>query len=124
MLRIISNKKAQAIMGEYVVTFFLVIGFMTAMTVYLKRALQSYVRDARLEMGAVVQNRTTGVFFVGNIFTEYEPYYLNQRSVVNRSGGTVQSLGPGGTTGVYRKDFGEQTRTQSISNTIPPQLAD
>jgi len=125
MFKNISNNRAQSVMGEYVLTFFLVVAFMTSMTLYLKRALQSYVREARLEMGDVIENRTFG-FYRGNIITQYEPYYINSAASVDRRLSSSDGLlpSPGFATGIYSKTFDESTTTQSRSETLPPQLAD
>jgi hypothetical protein len=125
MFKLLTNKKAQSVMGEYVLTFFIVVSFMTAMTIYLKRALQSYVRGGKVEMGSIVSSRTMGRYN-GMTITEYEPYYLNSVAVVDRSLSSSESLAPspGFSTGVFTKVFDESSTTQSKSETLPPLLAD
>mgnify|MGYP007077447480 CR=1 FL=1 len=125
MLRTINNNRAQSVMGEYVLTFFLVVAFMTAMTLYLKRSLQGYVRDAKNQMGNVVENRAAG-FYTGPVYTEYEPYYTNSMAAVSRSLGQTDRLAPspGFTTGIFSKTFNERTDSQIKSDVLPPKLAD
>src|SRR3989338_9576767 len=75
--------KAQAVMGEYVLVFFLAIGMATAMTIYFKRGVQARIFDARNAMLNIVVNRTAG-YYTGNIQIGYEPYYGNTVSTVSR----------------------------------------
>ena len=83
MFRLLKDNKAQAVMGEYVLTFFLVIGVMSAMTIYLKRALQGQIYSARDEMANMVATRASGQY-TGRLYVGYEPYYLNSVSTLNR----------------------------------------
>ena len=85
MLKSIKTNKGQAVMGEYVLTFFLVIGVMTAMTIFLKRAVQARIRDSRQYMDTVVLSETAGVYVARNYQQQYEPYYLNTVGMVSRN---------------------------------------
>lgn len=122
MLRYLKTNKAQAVMGEYVLVFFLVIGMVTAMTIYFKRAVQARIFDARNTMLNMVLNRTQG-YFTGNIQIGYEPYYANTLSTVVRQEDTTTNLLPGATTGIFRKKLDEVTAVQTTSTTAPPKDA-
>jgi len=110
-------------MGEYVVTFFLIIGIMSAMTLYLKRALQGRIRDAKVAMGNIVETRAGGQW-VGNFYTEYEPYFINTAATVSRTMTSGQNLRSGASSGIFSQTFNEATSVQAVSDTAPPQLAD
>lgn len=124
MINILSNKKAQAVMGEYVMTFFLIIAVMTTMTVFLKRTLQGRIREAKGEMRNIVATRSGGIF-TGEIHTQYEPYYVNTVATVDRFSASVQRLreSPGFTSGIFSQEFDEGTVTRSRSTTTPPPRA-
>ena len=112
-------------MGEYVLTFFLIIAVMSAMTIFLKRTLHGRIRDAKEAMGDIVTTRASGQW-VGNFYIEYEPYYLNSVAGVNRAmvSRQVLSASPGDSSGIFSQTFNEATRTRAVSETAPPQLAD
>lgn len=122
MFKYLKTNKAQAVMGEYVLVFFVVVGLVTAMTVYFKRAVQARVFDARNAMFNIVLNRTAG-YYTGNLYGEYEPYYASTESTVVRSADTTTGLLPGGTTGIFQKTFDEVTAVQTHSETAPPKDA-
>ena len=109
-------------MGEYVLVFFLVIGMVTAMTIYFKRAVQARIFDTRNTMLNMALNRTEG-YFTGNIQAEYEPYYGNTLSTSARQEDTTTNLLPGATTGIFRKITDETTAVQTHSETAPPKDA-
>ena len=126
MLRIIKNKKAQAVSAEYVIALSIIVGMMSAMSIYVKRAIQARIRDARYEMANIVKDRVAGRV-KGNIWRAYEPYYLNIKSNVTRTTLKVQKLG-GATatfeTGTYVKKIEEATVLKRVSITAPPNEAD
>lgn len=122
MLRYLKTNKAQAVMGEYVLVFFVVMGMATAMTIYFKRAIQARIFDARNTMMNIVFNRTRG-YYSGNIYYEYEPYYGNTVSTVARRENATTELLPGATTGIFRKTFDDVTAVQTQSQTAPPKDA-
>ena len=122
MLRRLMDNKAQAVMGEYVLTFFLVVGAVTAMTIYFKRTVQARMFGARNMMLNVVLNRTQG-YYTGDILIAYEPYYANTASTVVHSSDTTTNLLPGTTTGVFQKTTDEITAVQTQSETAPPKDA-
>ena len=124
MIQKLSNKRAQAVMGEYVLTFFIIITVMTTMTIFLKRTLQGRIRDARSEMGNIVATRAGGLY-TGLITTHYEPYYVNTVATVDRDSVSMQGLreSPGFSSGIFNQVFDERTIMNSVSVTAPPQLA-
>lgn len=122
MLRYLKTNKAQAVMGEYVMVFFLVVAMVTAMTIYFRRAVQARMHDARNVMINTVLDRS-GTYFTGNILAGYEPYYANTVSEVWRSEGSETRLLEGGSSGIFQKDSDESTRVTTQSQTAPPKDA-
>lgn len=124
MLKRFKNKKAQANVGEYVLVFFLIIGMVTAMTVYVKRSLQARLYDARNliknmdKISDGTKIKTTPM--LGNIVIAYEPYYtvteMNRVSTVEEKK-DLSSYGSA-KVGFFNKDINEQTSVQSISETV------
>ena len=122
MLRIpkkIKARKAQAIMSEYVLIFFIIIGMITAMTVFFKRAVQARYYDARRAMFNIVAERVKGNYN-GAVYPIYEPYYVNAQSYTYRDDWTKQTLDAGGSSGIYTKDIGEYIQMKSNSQTAAP----
>ncbi len=119
MLKYLNNKRAQAVMGEYVLVIFLVIASMVAMTIFFKRAVQARIHDARDYMVGEVRERTRAVFD-GNLYKEYEPYYGNTDAIVVRDSAQTSKLWGGGSSGVYRKDVNEAIQVRVLSETAPP----
>jgi hypothetical protein len=120
MLKNIQNKRAQAVMGEYVVVIFLVIAVISTMTIFFKRAVQARIHDARDYMVSEVRERTRGEFD-GNLYKEYEPYYVNTAAPVARVVQHKKTLLEGGTSGIFLMDMDEQTDvTGAVSVTLPP----
>jgi len=122
MFKYFKTNKAQAVMGEYVLVFFVAIGMVTAMTIYFKRAVQARIYDARNTMLDIVVNRTQG-YYSGNIYAEYEPYYGSTVSTVVRGENATTKLLPGATTGIFSKTFDEVTAAETYSETAPPRGA-
>ena len=120
MLRVLKNKNAQAVMGEYVLVIFLVMAVLTAMTVYFRRALQARIHDARDYMIGEVRVRTAGVYN-GNLYKEYEPYYGNTAARVFRSMDDEIRVLPGGSSGIFQKIYDGTVSVQVNSETAPPQ---
>ena len=119
MLRYFKTNKAQAVMGEYVLVFFVVMGMATAMTIYFKRGVQARIFDARNAMLNMVLNRTQG-YYTGDVQIGYEPYYGNTVSTAARRENAATELLPGATTGIFRKTFDDVTAVQTQSQTAPP----
>ncbi len=123
MLRYLKTNKAQAVMGEYVLVFLLVMGMVTAMTVYFKRAVQARIFDARNSMMSMVANMANDYYNNVTLSHIYEPYYGNTDSTVARGEDTRVELSPGGTTGIFRKTISEVTAVQTESQTAAPREA-
>jgi len=130
MLRTINNIRAQAIMGEYVLVFFMVAAVMTAMTVFFKRAVQGRIRDARVGMELIIANHLEAegypLYWTGNMRTHYEPYYANSSSLISRDTRKETQLfaTPGFSSGLFLKIINEASSTKTLSNTAPPKDAD
>jgi len=125
MLRYLRNNSAQSVIGEYVLILFLIVGMMTAMTIYFRRTVQARIRDARHYMVETVRNRT-GDYYNDVLYHEYEPYYANTDSTVRHTMETNQYLlptGPQTTTGISRYMVNEDTEVGTIGNTAPPKDA-
>jgi hypothetical protein len=123
MLRYLKNRRAQAVMGEYMVVIFLVLAVIVAMAIYFKRAVQARIHDARDYMVSEVRTRTRGDFN-GNLYKEYEPYYSNVAALVARDADYTTRILPGASSGIFQKIVNETTSMQSISQTAPPREFD
>ena len=119
MLKRWGNKRAQTIINEYVLVFFLAVTAIMLMGVYFKRAVQARVRDARWYIVNEVKQRTRG-YYRGNLYYFYEPYYLNREALTDYQTTTQTSLEGGGTTGIFKKKFSQQRKVTQISETAPP----
>ncbi len=116
--KIVLHKLGQAT-SEYVITFFLVIAVISAMSVYVKRSLQGRIWDARNYMIHSIATSNTAT--LGNvILQEYEPYYVQTQSNVDSLMNSVQTLQGGGTTGIFGDKFTDQVRVTTDSNQLPP----
>lgn len=109
-------------MGEYVLMFLLVVGMVTAMTIYFKRTVQARMFDARNTMFNMVIDRSDG-YYNGDLQLGYEPYYGNTDSIVNRRENTTRRLLPGKTTGIFQKTIDDTITIQTQSETAPPRDA-
>ena len=127
MFKLLRNHHGQTTAMEYVMMFFLVSALLAAMSVYVKRAVQGRMRDARRFMVLEVNDVYTGNIALGNLALEYEPYYLD--SVSSRSQDiqdTQRLIGstlPTASSGIYQAEYDEVTGTRTLSNTAPPRNA-
>lgn len=103
-------------MSEYVLLFFLVVGAITVMSIYVRRGVQARIRDTRKQMFNIVKERT-GLQFFGNLEYEYEPYYINATTVVTTDINERKGLFQGGS---FRKDFDDTTVAETRTITAPP----
>ncbi len=122
MLKYLKTNKAQAVMGEYVMVFFLVVAMVTAMTIYFRRAVQARMHGARNAMLNTVLNRA-GTYFTGNILAGYEPYYAQTVSEVRRGEDSETRLLEGGSSGIFQKESNDSTTVTTQSQTAPPKDA-
>lgn len=126
MLKNINNKNAQTIATEYAMVFFVVIGMVVGMTVYFKRAVQARIRDAHNSVILTVKNRI-GTLHTGNkVYVQYEPYYRNTSTLIDRDSSDTTQVLPSLplSSGIFRKTFDQETTSISISNTLPSVNAD
>ncbi|MBI3314569.1 MAG: hypothetical protein HYZ86_01325 [Candidatus Omnitrophica bacterium] len=136
MVRGISGKKGQSSLPEYVVTFFLVIAAVVAMTVYIQRSIQAKTKDARDYMVGLASAecdddcRAAAGIGGNTIPGEYEPYYGKVDSRTSRNSEVRTGL-VGGTHIVngQRRLFDAMSRrnetveTTSHSEQLPPGAA-
>ena len=117
------SSKGQAVVPEYVVGFLLVIAAMIAMTVYLQRAFQARVRDAKIYMmdtaanGCSADCKAAAGARDGKLAYEYEPYYAKINSAVDRDQ-NQQRLDL--LTGIFSKQFSQAMQVNSTSEQLPP----
>ena len=125
------NKKGQAILSEYVMIFFVVIGAGVAMTVFVQRSFEARIHDARNLLINAVNSacdsncmKATGG---SSIPYEYEPYYMQIISNVVRNEslrtGTSSSSVNDSIGVVYYKAPNERTGITTISKQMPPECA-
>ncbi|MCP3685696.1 MAG: hypothetical protein GY861_23870 [bacterium] len=122
MLRQLKGNQGQSTVSEYVMIFFLVIGVIVTMTVYVKRTLQARVIDGRNFMIATAREA------LGNsVRKEYEPYYTNTVMTPDRyTRKTIdlQGSGVGGSSGRFLKTTVDLKNIHAVSRTLPPRDAD
>ena len=118
-----NNKKAQVITGEYVLVLFILLGIMTAMTIYLRRGIQARIYDARHAAIEVVQDSTQG-YLTSNLYHEYEPYYTESETNMMVETEDASEIFPKGWGEDIWKNIVVETNTQSVTETKPPKDAD
>ncbi len=124
-LKRLRSIQGQAIFAEYVLVFFIVVGMMTVMTVYFKRAVQARIRDSRDYMVKEVKTRTAG-YYSGNLITQYEPYYTSTNTTINTSSNMTDTLNQqpaGEPVDAFEQTIDEQTIINSVSNVASPKFA-
>lgn len=79
MLRLLRNKKAQNT-AEYALLIAIVIGVFSVMQVYLKRGMQSRLKEGMDNIPGTVAGQETGSSLTGLFGTneQYEPYYYRE----------------------------------------------
>ena len=123
------QKKGQAVFGEYVLLAVIVVAVVTAMTVYVRRALQGRVRDSIMSSAATARtpfSKNGGVTFesyTGVVHLQYEPYYANRASFIDQQSDSVRTLTAGGSSGIYHEDINDKMYIQTYSNQAPPKDA-
>ena len=113
----IGYRRAQ-VLSEYAITFFLIVAVISAMSVFVKRALQGRIFEARNAM-----IRTVNAVSPVAVPLEYEPYYVETRSEIKRSSSETVGLLGGAPSGVATKDFLEKTEAQTNSVQLSPKDA-
>jgi hypothetical protein len=118
MFKELQKNGGQVTMTEYLVIFFLVIGAIVSMSVYVQRALQGRMRDARQYMITEAAKAHQGP-----IHYEYEPYYGYVASNVQRAGRDVANLAGGSGTSIFRKSTEQSVAISTYSNQAAPKDA-
>lgn len=121
---------AQAV-GEYVVIIALVVGVVTVMSMMIRRGLQARFKDANTYMITTVNAAYRASHWANestpaSVFGQYEPYYSQSNSVVQRDVNDTFSLLPaftGRRTGIFRAVFNERTLANTVSEQAPPRSA-
>ena len=130
MLKLLRQNKAQAVMSEYLLIFFVTIGMISAMTIYFKRAVQARVYSARhFVVNDIAARIISSGYYAGNIitlYTQYEPYYANTQSLVDRRTSSTETIvgDAPGKTGIYRKAIDDYTRVMTNSRTSSTKFTD
>lgn len=120
MFKLLNRKNGQSSLAQYVMVFFMAIGTIVAMTTFVQRALQARIRDTRIYMMNNIKNYAN----ISNNFTyEYEPYYANVSTVVQRNRTEQIRLIGGGATGIFRKNLNAFTSGDTNSVQAPPKDA-
>ena len=114
------KNRGQATLTEYMVMIFIVVGMMTAMSAFIKRALQGRIYDARNFGVDRIKGQTSGKYN-GPVYYAYEPYYANSSSVIDSKEVMTSKLFGGGAS---IREFGGDVITTSQSETAPPKKAD
>lgn len=115
MFKVLRKNHGQVTMSQYAIMFFLAIGSLVAMTTYVQRMLQARIRDTKIYMIDNVR-ALTGV----NVSYEYEPYYANVSTVLDKFRDEEIQLIGGGATGIFRKIVNAQTTADTNSIQAPP----
>ena len=125
MLKCLKFPRAQ-VLPEYVFMLVLVVAAVSAMSVYVRRALQAKIYDAR---GAMIE-RVAGAYNsspyapVTTFSNEYEPYYLQTNTTGISDYQDQDSLTAGGTTGTFLKNIIiGATAADTHSTQLPPKDA-
>lgn len=130
MLKRVRGKSAQVMSSEYVLIFFLILGMITAMSIYFRRTVQGRVFSATNFMLGNIRNELakelTEDEFAGNLYAQYEPYYLDTESSVTRRADDRSELKEsfGLSSGIFHKDIYQTTAVKTNSITAPPRSAD
>jgi hypothetical protein len=128
MLKLLQNNKAQNIFAEYSIIFFLVVAFMSAMGLYIRRTLQARVIGAAgyitREVNAVLADNTY-YNYVGKYHRQYEPYYVASQGERTIDQEIDELTLPAGNAGIYEKQhIRDITNMYSVSDQLSPQYAD
>lgn len=125
MFKNLRDNKGQGIAVQYVLIFFIVIAFVSSMSVYVRRVLQGRIQDAGdflvKQVSAIHSNAEMN--FLGNLVREYEPYYIKTDSFRSASSDTLRRedvFAPAANVGVFRLDVDDRTHVKSISEQKRP----
>jgi len=125
------NNKGQSVLAEHVMIFFVVVAAIIAMTAFVQRGLEARIHDARNFMidsvtnsGACDANCVAAAG--GNIAHEYEPYYSQSLSLVQKSDEDFKETTPGKAAAigvVYNSQVNEATQRTTASGQLPAACA-
>ena len=126
MARTATNSRGQSSLPDYVVTFFVVVAALTAMTIYIQRSIQAKFRDSKEYMVTLAAKECTDdncrAAAEGGVTDQYEPYYGNVDSTTSRNSDVKTGLS-GGSGKRYYKLAVENTETDSYSEQLLPKDA-
>ena len=117
------SNKAQ-IFAEHTVLYFMIIGIIVSMTIYMARSLQTRIFEARKYMMNAILTTKTATNAVGKLRLEYEPYYANSETLTDRQDNEQKQLLGGGRTGIFRQSYDSSTTSLGNSTQLPPVNAD
>jgi len=123
MLKQLKSIHGQGLIVQYAATFFLVVGLVTAMAVLARRAVQARILGAQAYSLAEVKRET----YVGNVWAQYEPYYMNASTLRSTSQQIVKEVVPGGREGVLEYELPPQknvSRFLTEKEQLSPEHAD
>ena len=121
MFKKLKNNQGMGSIVEYALMFFLIVAVVTAMSVYFRRAIQGRIRDSVIYMANSVANE-----FAGNVWYQYEPYYLNsdsRRAFESQEREILLPTLPTASSGIYQKDIDQTSTAETRSEQAPPAVA-
>ena len=101
---------------QHTTTFFLIVGVVTAMGVLVKRSVQSRIKAARDHALREVRmiHADPQYNIQGNLWSEYEPYYLETRTVRDVSQRIETTMRPDGKEGIISYELSEEENESSF----------
>jgi hypothetical protein len=115
------GQQAAVSIGEYILTFTLVLAFIAGISTYFQRSLQARMRDGRHYLATNLREQCVNTNCVGrgDIGEGYEPYYtqVNSEILSNR----VAHRGVAGEVFIARSKLDNQSESQSEQ--LPPKNA-
>jgi hypothetical protein len=125
MFKNLKSKCGQGMFAEYTITFFLVVGVIMAMSVYVRRAIQGRIFSAHSyvfkDVNAVYNS---GMNFQGGIWAQYEPYYINSQTYRAYTQSQETRLLPGGRDGIVEYQPYDSSAMKTNRQQASPEFAD
>jgi len=118
MLRIVKNKKAQSLASEYVLVFFIAVGVISAMTIFIKRSLQARIYGAHQYMTNTIRDN-----FVPDYNGLYDPYYLEKEAEIAHSATVTDRIMGDGTKEVYNRTLDQTSNIDAHVTNLAPKDA-
>lgn len=128
----LKNEHGVGELAEYVITVFIVIAALSAMTTFVRRSLQARIRDARHYMISNVNSACdTNCMNAANenpvrgILQQYEPYYAQTSAMINQDNISYKRLmaANSGSSGNFMGQVNNQVQSVAGSNQLPPMNA-